>query len=123
MIDRLHTIAVRLKPLRWVAVALGLASLAALAVIIFLAPASGDGDRFLLPAIVGFVWCLSAYGFIDTFQSVPVKLDREHGIFARFRRSLARAWFRFLVLLFGVSTLAALFLTLRLGALWLGGWR
>lgn len=121
MIDTLQRIAVRIRPLRRVAVVLGVACLAGLAMIIFVAPASGDSNRFLVPAIVGFIWCLSAYGFIDTFQFVPEKLDREHGFFARIKRGASRAWFWFLALLFGGSTLAALFLTFKLGAVWLRG--
>lgn len=119
MIDSLHRIAVRIRPLRHVAVVLGAVCLASLGMIIFASPASGGGNRFLMPAIVGFIWCLSAYGFIDTFQSVPARMDRNQGIIARLARSLYRAWFWFLAALFAVSTLAALFLTMRLGSVWL----
>lgn len=121
MIDTLQRIAVRMRPLRHVAVVLGLACLAGLVMIIFAAPASGDSNRFLVPAIVGFIWCLSAYGFIDTFQSVPQKVDPRHGVFSRIKRRVSRAWFWFLAVLFGASTLAALFVTVRLGSVWLGG--
>lgn len=121
MIDTLQRIAVRIRPLRRVAAVLGVVCLAGLAMIVFVAPASGGGNRFLVPAIVGFIWCLSAYGFIDTFQFVPEKLDRDYGIVARIKRRVSRAWFWFLALLFGGSTLAALFLTLKLGAVWLRG--
>ncbi|MDZ7842435.1 MAG: hypothetical protein U5R46_16675 [Gammaproteobacteria bacterium] len=122
MIDSLHRIAVRIRPLRHVAVVLGVACLAGLGMIIFGTPASGAGNRFLMPAIVGFIWCLSAYGFIDTFQSVPGRLDSDRGIIARVKRRLYRAWFWFLAALFAVSTLAALFLTIRLGSVWLDTW-
>lgn len=121
MIDTLQRIAVRIRPLRRVAVVLGVVCLAGLAMIVFVAPAAGDSNRFLVPAIVGFIWCLSAYGFIDAFQFVPEKLDRDHGLFARIKRGVSRARFWFLALLFGGSTLAALFLTLKLGSVWLGG--
>lgn len=119
MIDSLHRIAVRIRPLRHVAVVLGVACLAGLGIILFGSPASGGGNRFLMPAIVGLIWCLSAYGFIDTFQSVPARMDRDQGIIARLTRGLYRAWFWFLAALFAVSTLAALFLTIRLGSVWL----
>jgi len=121
MIDALQRIAVRIRPLRHVAVVLGLACLAGLAVILFAAPPAGDSNRFLVPAFVGFIWCLSAYGFIDTFQSVPERVDPGRGLLARMRRAVARAWFWFLAALFGVSTLAALLLTIKLGSVWLGG--
>lgn len=120
MIDTLQRIAVRIRPLRYVALVLGAACLVALAVIIFGTAAAGGGNRFLVPAIVGFIWCLSAYGFIDTFQSVPERMDRAHGWFSRIKRSMFRAWFWVLAVLFGGSTLAALFLTFKLGSYWLG---
>jgi len=119
VIDALQRIAVRIRLLRYVAVALGLACLAALGFILFAAPASGDASRFLAPAIVGFIWSLSAWGFIDTFQSVPAKTSPGDGLAARIKRTLARAWFWFLAALFAVATLAALFLTFKLGSVWL----
>lgn len=120
MIDVLQKIAVRIRPLRPVAFVAGLLCLAALGVIVFGSPASGAGNRYLMPAIVGFIWCLSAYGFIDTFQTVPDKVELSAGFFAGMKRRIARGWFWFLALLFGISTLAALFLTLKLGSFWLG---
>jgi len=120
MIDVLHRVALRLRPLRHVAVVVGAACLVGLVFVVFVAPPTSDSNRFLVPALVGFVWCLSAWGFIDTFQSVPARPDREQGLFARLKGSAARAWFWFLALLFGASTLAALFLTLKLGAFWIG---
>lgn len=119
MIDALQRIAVRIRPLRRVALVLGVICLAGLVLIIFAAPASGGSNRFLVPALVGFIWCLSAYGFIDTFQAVPARLDRSRGVFARIKRAALRTWFWFLAVLFGASTLAALFLTFRLGAVWM----
>lgn len=114
MIDTLQRIARRLRPLRHVALILAFACLAALLVIVFGLPAASDANRFLVPALVGFIWSLSAYGFIDTFQSVPARMDRAGGWMARAGRSLVRAWFWCLAALLGGSTLAALFLTYRL---------
>jgi hypothetical protein len=120
MIDVLERVARRFRPLRHVAVVLGVGCLAALAYILFLAPPTSDSNRYLVPALVGFIWCLSAWGFIDTFQSVPGRAGRKQGLFTRLKRSAARAWFWFLALVFGASTLAALFLTFKLGVFWLG---
>lgn len=120
MIDALHRVAVRIRPLRRVAVVLGMICLAGLGTILLGAPAAGDSSRLLAPALVGLIWCLSAYGFIDTFQAVPARPGPAHGFFARVKRSALRAWFWFLALLFGVSTLAALFLTFKLGSVWMG---
>ncbi|HSH43974.1 MAG TPA: hypothetical protein VK973_17760 [Arenicellales bacterium] len=120
MIDALQRIAVRFRPLRQVAVILGLGCLVALAVVLLSPPAAGGGDRYLVPALIGFIWSLSAYGFIDTFQSVPARLDMPRGMLARMRRAAARGWYWFLAILFAASTLAALLLTFKLGAYWLG---
>jgi len=121
MLDALRKLALFIRPLRYAAAVAGLLCLLALAVILLGAPASGEQNRYLVPALVGFIWSLSAYGFIDTFQHVPDKADpRRHGLVARGKLSLYRAWFWVLTVLFGVSTLAALFLTLKLGAFWLG---
>jgi len=121
MLDILQRIALAIRPLRYAAIVLGLLCLAALGVIILGAPASGEQNRYLVPAIVGFVWCLSAYGFIDTFQHVPEKADRDrHGWVARLKLQLYRGWFWILAVLFTAATLAALFLTFRLGAFWAG---
>lgn len=120
MIDALQRIAVRIRALRYVAVVLGVLCLAALAFIILVAPASGPGNRYMVPAIVGFIWCLSAYGFIDTFQSVPQRADRGQGFFARIKLRMYRAWFWLLAAVFILSTLAAVILTFKLGSFWLG---
>lgn len=119
MIDTLQRFALRIRPLRHVAVALAVVCLVGLAMILFVAPASGDSNRFLVPALVGLVWCVSAYGFIDTFQSVPVAIDESHGLFARAKRALARAWYWLLALVFAASTAAALLLTFKLASVWL----
>lgn len=121
MLDTLQKIALFIRPLRYPVVVVGLLCVAALGVIVFGAPAAGEQNRYLVPAIVGFIWCLSAYGFIDTFQHVPEKADRErHGFFARIKLGFYRGWFWILAVLLGASTLAALFLTFKLGAFWMG---
>lgn len=120
MIDTFQKIARWIAPLRYAVVVMGLACLAALAFIVLGAPAAGGHNRYLVPAMVGFIWCLSAYGFIDTFQSVPERADRRHGFFLRMKLYLARGWFWLLAILFTASTLAALFLTFKLGSFWLG---
>jgi len=120
MIDVLQRVAVRFRPLRHVAVILGLGCLAALGVVLFSPPAAAGGDRYLVPALIGFIWSLSAYGFIDTFQSVPARLETPRGMLARIRRAVARGWYWLLAILFAASTLAALLLTFKLGAYWLG---
>lgn len=120
MIDSFRKIAVRIRPLRHVAVVLGVVCLAAALAIVLVAPASGEHNRYLVPAMVGFVWCLSAWGFIDTFQSVPERGEPGRGLFTRLKRGLQRGWFWLLAVLFAASTLAALFLTFRLGSFWLG---
>lgn len=119
MLDLLRKIAVWMSPLRPVALVGGLVCLAALSGIVFVYPASSTGNKYVMLAIIGLVWCLSAYGYIGTFQSVPGRVEPSSGLLARVKRRLARGWFWFLAILFGLSTLAALFLTFRFGSLWL----
>ncbi|MBS1269796.1 MAG: hypothetical protein MAG794_00748 [Gammaproteobacteria bacterium] len=120
MIDFLQRVAIRIGVLRRVAIVVGAMCLAALGFIVFGSSASGAGNKYLVPAMVGFIWCLSAYGFIDTFRSVPRKADRTYGLFGRFKQNILRAWFWLLAGAFAASTLAALFLTFKLGSVWLG---
>jgi len=119
VLDSLKTLAIRLRPLRHLAVLLAVACLAVLAYIVLAGSASGAENRFLVPAIVGLVWGLSAYGFVDTFQTAPPRAAADDGWFARTGRALVRAWFWLLAAAFLVSTLAALFLTFKLGSVWL----
>jgi len=120
MIDTFRKIAVLVRPLRHVAVILGVVCLAAALAIVLVAPASGEQNRYLVPAMVGFVWCLSAWGFIDTFQSVPERKGPGDGFFTGLKRGLYRGWFWLLAVAFTASTLAVVFLTYRLGSFWLG---
>ena len=79
MIDRLQAVATRLRPLRWVATGTGLFCLGAAAFII-LRPPSYEGDRYLIPSLVGLLWSVSAYHFLLLFPAVPAKATAQEPV-------------------------------------------
>lgn len=104
---------------RWLRPALPV--LRGLAVLLFLVAAYlvvfGDpqrSDAVLLPAIVGFLWCLCAAVFITTFESVPPPATADMAGWPRLKRGLARSWYGLLALVFLGLTVAGLLLTNRL---------
>lgn len=117
VIDRLQKLALRIRPLQPVAIGIGVLCLAVVAGII-LTDYSQQNDRYLLPAIAGALWSLSAWVFINTFQSVPGRAGSAQGIRARFKRKSLRAWYWLLALVFLATTVVAVFLTLRLSRIW-----
>ncbi len=118
MIDSFQKLAGRIRPLRFVAVgAGGLLSVVA-AALIFLSD-QRENDQYLIPCAVGVLWCLSAYVFVTTFESVPAKADTIRGVWRRLGRRVHRGWYWLLAFVFMGSTIAALLLTMRLMAIWL----
>ncbi|NBC13808.1 MAG: hypothetical protein GVY09_10780 [Gammaproteobacteria bacterium] len=113
VLSRLQSVA------RWLRPALSVFS--ALAALLLLAAAYlvifGDpqrSDAVLLPAIVGFLWCVCAAVFITTFESVPPPATADMAGWPRLKRGLARGWYGLLALAFLGLTVAALLLTNRL---------
>lgn len=121
MIDVFQKLAVRMRPLRFVAVGGGVVFLAVTAAVT-LHSDSWDGDHYLVPAMVGLLWSLSAYAFIQTFQSVPAIGGRDLGFWHRARRFIHRGWYWLLAALFSITTVALIFLTSRLIAIWFNDW-
>lgn len=117
MIDSLQKLAVRLEPFRFVAIVIGALCFLVAAGIIFTA-FSQENDRYLIPAITGLLWSLSAYVFISTFQSVPQRARPAPGFRHLFTRSVQRGWYGLLAAVFLGTTVVAVFLTLRLFRVW-----
>ncbi len=117
MIDSFQKLAGRIRPLRFVAMGTGtILGLLAAALILF-----GDGrenDRYLIPCAVGVLWCLSAYAFVSTFESVPARAETIRGFWRRLGRRLHRGWYWLLAFVFMASSVAALLLTMRLVSVW-----
>lgn len=92
----------------------------AYAVFIVFTSSSHEDDKYLFPSVLGFLWALSLYGFVETFKYVPEHGGNEPGILKRAKRRLSRLWYGLIGLVFFGSTVAVIVLTLRVSAVWLG---
>ncbi len=117
MIDSFQKLAGRIRPLRFVAMGAGVLLTVAAGALIFLSD-HHENDRYLIPCAVGVLWCLSAYVFVSTFESVPEKAETARGFWHRLGRRLHRGWYWLLAFVFVGSTVAALLLTMRLVSIW-----
>ena len=82
-------------------------------------PVSQPADKYLFPAIVGLLWSLAGYGFIETFKQVPARLEQRTGFTMRLRRRLVRLWYWLVALVFVATTAVVAVLTLRVLSVWL----
>jgi hypothetical protein len=118
MIDKLQRISRTIQILRLPAIAVGLICLAT-AILIILSNNSNDGDRFLIPSVVGVLWAMSTYTFIVTFRSVPEKADNSMSIFGKFRRHVQRGWYWAISVIFIGTTVTAIYFTNSMLSIWL----
>jgi hypothetical protein len=84
-----------------------------------IAAADGSGERYVIPSIVGFLWALSIYSFIASFQHIPAKANPRHSFLAKLMATLRRTPYWIMALLALISSVAVLFVTYRLFAVWL----
>lgn len=80
--------------------------------------ADGSGEQWVIPSIVGFLWALSVYSFIASFQHVPVKADSQASFLAKLKAVLRRAPYWVLAFLALTSSVAVLILSYRLFSVW-----
>ena len=118
MIDRLQRIAQSIQILRLPSIAIGLISLVSMVVIIFTSK-SHEGDRLLIPSVVGVLWAMTTYAYLVTFRSVPEKASKTWSIFSRLKRNISRGWYWFISIVFLGTTVAAIFITIRMVSIWL----
>ena len=118
MIDRLKRMAQAIQVLRLPSLWVGLISLGSL-VVILLFFAAGQGDRFIIPFSVSFLWGLSTYSFIVTFRAVPDKPNASLRFFGKLKHSISRAWYGLVSLFFLGATAAILVVTIRMVLIWL----
>ena len=81
--------------------------------------ADGSGELMVIPSIVGFLWALSVYSFIASFQHVPVKADSQDSFLAKLKAAFRRAPYWVLAFLALTSSVAILVLSYRLFSVWL----
>ena len=118
MIDQFHKVALKIRFLKIPAIVCGAASLALFLFTLFTSN-THESDRYLIPSIVGFIWSLSSYAFIENFGSVPVKPDKTLSFFGRIKRRFIRLWYWLLGIAFVATSAAVLFITFRASAIWL----
>lgn len=118
MIDNLQRIAQAIRILRIPSIAVGLIALLSATIIIF-SSNTHEGDRFLIPSIVILLWAISTYVFIVTFRSIPGKPDKSFNLFAKLKRIANRGWYWFIGIVFIGTTLATIWLSFRMGYIWL----
>ena len=88
-------------------------------VVIMFISESHESDRFLIPSIVGLLWAISTYYFIVTFRSVPKKANKSMKLFSKLKRNINRGWYWFIGVVFFGTTVAVMFVTLRMVSIWL----
>ena len=118
MIDRLQAVAMRIHLLRFVAIGTGLFCLVAVTFIVF-SPPSHEGDRYLIPGIVGLLWSISACNFVVIFHSVPDKVAKSEKLWKRIKRRAWRGWYWLMALIFFGTTLAVVSVSFRLLSVWM----
>ena len=117
MIDRMRKAARAMRILALPSLALAVLCLCVAVYVVF-SSTSAQGDRYLFPAIVGLLWSLSSYGFIETFRHVPDRLDGRARLHLRLKRGLARLWYWMIGLVFIGTTATVAILTLRIFTVW-----
>ena len=116
MIDHFHKITNRLRKLKSVVIIMAVIFLIIILGIIFLN--THQEEFFLIPCIVGFLWCLLAYAFLIGFQYMPNKANENNKFFARMKVK----FYRFLYWLFGVGfiviSIVMIILSVKMIAVW-----
>jgi len=118
MIDDLKRMAQAIQVLRLPSLMVGLISLASLvtAVLLF---ASDQGDRYIIPSMVGLLWGIGTYSFIVTFRAVPDKRHASSRFFGKLKHTITRLWYGLISLIFLGATVAILVVTIRMVLIWL----
>lgn len=119
MIDRLMTIAQSARRLAAPSLAIALLCFV-YAIFIAFTSTSVEGDKYLFPSILGFLWMLSFYAFVETFSGVPKRPEANLGFFARAKRKLIRFWYWIIGLVLLASSAAVVMFTARVLAIWVG---
>lgn len=117
----LNTIQCSAAALQWLkkpALVLALLFLLAISYIVFTSQ-SHEGDRYLVPCIIGLLWSLSAFAFITNFCSVPPPAEADAPFFSRIKQRLHRFWYGLLAFLFLAATVAVMVVSYRLLTVWL----
>jgi len=117
MLELLQVIAVRLRVLVPLAVVLGAAGF-----VLFVGSAVGFAPAsYLTPGLLATIWGVWLFALITGFRGAPPAAAPEQSWARRQRARLARAGYILMAWVVVGTGLAALFLSYRLGVLWLDG--
>jgi hypothetical protein len=118
MIDALKRMAQAIQVLRLPSLMLGLISLVSLVATVLLF-ASDQGDRYIIPSIIGLLWGMATYSFIVTFRALPDKSNTSPRFFGKLKHTITRVWYGLISLIFIGATVAILVVTIRMILIWL----
>ena len=102
MLEKFHKLALKLAWIQPFTVVIG--SLALVAIGYLTSAGAGMTDRYLIPAILLFCWCLLVFTLISLFRLPPPAIGRETGFFRRQIIRLLRFFRTLLALAFLVLT-------------------
>ena len=122
MIDGLRSIALSARRLAAPALAIALLCLVYVIFVAFTSTSAED-DKYLFPSILGFMWMLSFYAFVETFRYVPQRSHANLGFLARVKQRLSRFWYWVIGLVFLASSAAVVVFTLRVLMVWFRSYR
>lgn len=119
MIDRLRVVTVRLQFLKPAFVVLAILAIASLVAEVFFTIVEGEEDALLIPSSIVFLWSLIGFTGLNAFPHVPPDTDESIGVVARLKLRVVRFLYYGLGLVFVALTLAGLYMSYRLFAIWL----
>lgn len=117
MIDKLRSLSQSIQFLRYPAIGVGIFCLVSAIYIVFTSRTT-EGDFYLVPSILGFLWSISTLSLLMTFHSVPEKADASFSFFRKVTRSLKRGWFWILSLAFFATSTGVIVTTYRIVSIW-----
>ena len=118
MIDKLQRTAQAIQFLRLPSIVAGIVCLASIVMIVLISR-SHDGDRYLMPSFVGFIWAATTYSFIATFRTIPEEAHDSLGFIGKIKQKFARGWHWLISFVFLGTTITAFIMTVRLISVWL----
>lgn len=117
MIERLQILARKLTCLRIPCMFIGILSLGCV-VLTALLSNSHEGDRYLIPGILGLLWSASIFSLIVVFRYTPTLSAYSSSLWGRFKGRLYRSWYWILSVVFLVLSLVNVSLTIRMLKMW-----
>lgn len=117
MIDALKIVSKRFRWTKPLAFIIGVVFLS-----LFLASIFGlggiEGDIYLIPSILGFIWSGLFYFMVSTFASVPQQPARDTQFIEKIKVRFKRGIYYVLSIIFVVLTVAMVSLSFKMAGIW-----